>query len=383
MAGSLQISGSVRAFAVAAVVFASGCFYTDPINQRPSVEIEQLSSAQVFRGDHVNLDAAGGDPDGDDVTLDWKGYACSDASPAPDGSRPGCDPMPRFSGTNKLFDFDVPSYRQDGATPVGAMYVTLDAVDAQGATAKPGQQLIIPVGDAPPTVMLAVQQRADNVVGVPLPVFGKLGDLDDGPSVLTAVWTAFSPSGSETLATESSTPVGSDQLQLATTLVPDVAGQWTVQLAATDPSNVTTTQMTMISVGADQPPCLATWTPAAPPMNDTLPISAATLFQVLVVDDDLDPYPGMPSDPVLGTTTFAWSLLPPLGTTRQPIGSATSASVALDPASYQPGDVVQLRVEIFDRDPMHAPLPCADSDPTCSIGANACTQRLTWRVEIQ
>jgi hypothetical protein len=137
----------------------------------------------------------------------------------------------------------------------------------------------------------------------------------------------------------------------------------------------------MVEIGSDQPPCLGTWAPAAPPPGETLPIATATLFQVLVVDDDLDPYPAMPSDPVLGTTTFAWSLLPPGAQARQPIGSASSASVALDPASYQPGDVVELRVEIFDR--AHASLPCADGDPTCSLGANACNQRLTWRVEMQ
>lgn len=383
MAGSLQISGTVRAFAVVAVVLASGCFYTDSINQRPSVEIEQLSSAQVFRGDLVNLDAATNDPDGDDVSLIWHGYVCSDASPAPDGTRPGCDPSPRFGGNEKLFSFDVPGYRQDGTTPVGAMFVTLDAVDSEGATAKPGQELIIPVGDAPPTVTLAAEQRGDNVVGIPVSIFGKIGDPDDGPSVLAVTWTAFSPSGSETLATDGSTPVDGNQLQVSTTLVPDVVGQWTVQLAATDPSDATTMQTLSITIGDDQPPCLGTWTPAVPPPTDTLPISAATLFQVLVVDDDLDPYPAMPGDPMLGTTTFAWSLLPPGGSTRESIGSASTASVALDPASYQPGDVVELRVEIFDRDPMHAPLPCADTDPTCSIGANACNQRLTWRVEIQ
>ena len=102
--------------------------------------------------------------------------------------------------------------------------------------------------------------------------------------------------------------------------------------------------------------------------------------RILVVTDDLDPYPPMPSDPVLGETTFAWSLLPPGATTREPL-SATGAGVALDPASYQLGDIVELRVEIYDRN--HTAIPCDDSDPTCSIGANACTQRLTWRVEMQ
>src|SRR5262249_11865403 len=163
----------------------------------------------------------------------------------------------------------------------------------------------------------------------------------------------FSPTGSESLTTESSTPIGSDQppeqLQLATTLVPDVVGQWTVQAVATDSSGVATPQTLPIEVTTDQPPCLATWQPAAPPTTEPSRLAARPLFGVLFVATDFDPYPPVPNDSVFGTTTFAWSLLPPGASTREPLTSATGASTALDPASYQPGDVVELRVEIFDR----------------------------------
>ncbi len=379
MAGSLQIVADVRVLVAAVVVFASGCFYTDPINQRPSLEIEQLSSSQVFRGDLVNLNAVADDPNGDAVALDWRAYACTDATPAPDGSRPGCDPAAVASGNTPLFSFTAPRNRQDGTTPVGAMYVTLDAIDSGGAAAKPGQELIITVDDAPPTIALSAEPRSAYVVGIPVPIFAKLGDPDDDPAQVLFTWTAFSPSSSEPLTTESATPIDG-MLQLATTLEPDVLGTWTVQAFATDSSNVTTPQSLTLEVTPDEPPCLTTWTPAAAPAGDALPISMATLFQVLIVTDDLDPYPPVPSDPVLGETTFSWSLLPPGATTREPL-SATGAGVALDPASYQLGDVVELRVEIYDRN--HTAIPCADSDPTCSIGANSCIQRLTWTVEMQ
>ncbi len=383
MAGSLQIAGvvrSVRAIAVSVAVMLGGCFYTDPINQRPSVEIEQLSGSQVSRGDLVNLDAITDDPDGNAVSVSWEAYACTDATPQPDGSRPGCDPSSIASGTNQLFSFSTPDYRHDGTTPVGAMYVTLDAVDSLGAVAKPGQQLIITVADAPPTVALTAQPREGYVVNIPLPIFARVGDPDDPAASVAVTWTASSPSGSEPLTTETSQPVGSGELQLGTTLVPDVVGTWNVQVSATDPSGAVTTVGSDFVITPDEPPCLATWTPQAPPTGDALPIDAPTLFQVLVVDDDLDPYPPVPSDPVLGTTTFAWSLLPPGATTRETL-SATGAGVALDPASYQPGDVVELRVQIYDR--TNTPVACDDDDPTCSIGANQCNQRLTWRVEMQ
>ena len=385
MAGSLQIAEVVRVvsvIAISAAVVLGGCFYTDPINQRPSVEIMQLSSSQVFRGDQVNLNAITNDPDNNPVSVSWEAYACTDATPAPDGSRPGCDSSSIASGTNQLFGFMTPDYRHDGITPVGAMYVTLDAVDSLGAAAKPGQELIITVADAPPTIVLTAQPRDGFVVNIPLPLFARVGDPDDGPARVTVTWTASSPSGSESLTTETSQPIGSDgsQLQLGTTLVPNVIGTWNVQASATDPSGVVTTTGSDFVITPDEPPCLETWSPATPPSGDALPIDAPTLFQVLVVDDDLDPYPPVPSDPILGTTTFAWSLLPPGATTRVAL-SATGAGVALDPASYQPGDIVELRVQIYDR--TNTPVTCDDDDPTCSIGANQCIQRLTWNVEMQ
>jgi hypothetical protein len=379
----LQIVRGVRAAFASIVVIAiasAGCFYTDPINQRPSVGIEQLTVSQVFRGQLVNLTGSADDPNGDEVDLQWHGFACSDATAQPDGTRPGCDQAPVASSDTKQFSFDVPDYRQDGVTPVGAMFVTLDGTDSGGAAAKPGQTLVIPVGDAPPTLALAVEPRPSYVEGIPVSIYAKVGDPDDGASNVAVAWTAFSPTGSESLMTDQTEPVGSD-LQLATTLLPDQYGVWTVQAVATDPSGVSTTQSIDVVAAADAPPCLTTWSPIAPPPGESLPISMATLFEVLVVTDDLDPYPAVTGNSYLGTTTFSWSLMPPGGTTHEPI-SATGAGVALDPASYQPGDIVELRVEIHDRDPDHT-ITCDDSDPTCSIGGNSCIQRLTWRVEMQ
>ena len=115
--------------------------------------------------------------------------------------------------------------------------------------------------------------------------------------------------------------------------------------------------------------------------NTTIPISDPTLFQVLVVADDLDPYPSVPNDPILGTTEFHWSIVPP-GGTRQSLGGVTGSGVALDPNSYTPGDLVELRVEIQDRN--HTPVNCPDTDLTCSvISDQSCLQRLTWRVEVR
>ena len=109
-------------------------------------------------------------------------------------------------------------------------------------------------------------------------------------------------------------------------------------------------------------------------------MSEPTLFQVHVVADDLDPYPTI-DDPYLLPTKFTWSLLAP-GSTRQVLTGVSGNSVALDPASFQPGDIVELRVEIYDR--TNDAITCADGVATCSvIGDNNCLQRQTWRVEVR
>jgi hypothetical protein len=134
------------------------------------------------------------------------------------------------------------------------------------------------------------------------------------------------------------------------------------------------------TVGADQPPCLAQWQPIVPPDGATLPIIEPTLFEVPLVSDDLDPYPPVPGEPLFGTTTFAWSILPPGATARQPLVGATGNSVDFDPAAFTPGQIVELRVEIFD--PSHGTVACADGDPVC-LASPGCSQRQTWRVEIR
>ena len=106
------------------------------------------------------------------------------------------------------------------------------------------------------------------------------------------------------------------------------------------------------------------------------------MFQVPLVGDDLDAYPPIQGATQFGTTVFAWSILPPGATVRQTLAGATGNAIALDPAAFTPGDVVELRVEIFDRH--HTALPCDDSAATCSITASpSCLQRQTWRVEVR
>ena len=142
-----------------------------------------------------------------------------------------------------------------------------------------------------------------------------------------------------------------------------------------------TTADVPVQVDADRPPCLAQLAPIVPAPGQTLPLDQETLFQVLVVDDDLDVYP--PSDdPIDGVPTFSWSLLPAGATQWQQLSGATGNRVLLGPENYQLGDLLELRVEVHDRIPRQ--ISCPDNQPTCSLGSDdMCTPRPTWRLEVR
>ena len=163
---------------------------------------------------------------------------------------------------------------------------------------------------------------------------------------------------------------------------PHGVGDWTIHVTATDPLLAQATQDLTVHANADTLPCVAEWAPAATTdPGTTLPLTDPTLFQVMVVTDDLDFYPSVPNDPNHGATEFHWSIVPP-GGSRQTLSSVTGNAVALDPDSYTPGDVVELRVEIEDRN--HRAVSCPDTDLTCSLTPDpSCSQRLTWRVEVR
>lgn len=363
-----------------AATVLTGCFYTDPINQRPSVAIHQAEpGAAISRGDHhVKFNAVSSDPDGDTVALAWRAYACNGTA---------CDPVEFQSGTDTTFDLiQVPLANAAGDT-YDTLEIRLEGHDALGATARPSQTLDIHLGDAAPQIMMRADPRAA-VVNAPIGIYAQVTDIDDpvGSAVhpYAVDWTVMTPPTSQIYELVDRAVPGSDQthLELGKTFTPHAVGTWTIEVTATDPLGLQTVQDLMVPVAADQLPCVGQWAPAATTdPGTTLPLTDPTLFQVLVVTDDLDPYPSVPNDPVLGTTEFHWSIVPP-GGTRQQLTSVTGNAVALDPNSYVPGDLVELRVEIQDRN--HRAVSCPDGDLTCSLSPDpSCNQRLTWRVEIR
>ena len=358
----------------------TGCIYLDPINQRPSITIDPPPSGLAHRGDMVTFMAEYDDPDGGAGSFAWSAFGCADADDARHDV--GCEATPLSSKMEDTATVLVPMTLAGGG-PTQALRVVLEARDDRGAFAQ--TRLVLPVIDAPPTLELSKSARS-YTIGTPIDVFAKYGDADDGPAKVALVWEVFTPNAQPAFTFTDlavpQDPADTDHVTAGKTLVPQGIGEWSVRVTASDPLGQMTVQPIAITVAADQPPCLAEWQPIVPPAGETLPVTEPTLFQVPVVDDDLDVYPPVPGDPVLGTTTFAWSIKPPGAPVHQVLVGATGNSLDFDPSAFTPGDIVELRVEIFDR--AHLTLPCADDLATCSVGAQpSCLQRQTWRVEVR
>jgi hypothetical protein len=216
-----------------------------------------------------------------------------------------------------------------------------------------------------------------------------VGDVDEGPAHLTVTWKVNPPPATGYVAdlvdanpAKITDPSDATHVQYAKLFTANDDGEWTVEVTVTDSIGGQETQTIVINVKDDEAPCLAQLAPIVPPVGVSMPMSSPTLFRALVVRDDLDPYPLIPSDPIFRATTFRWSVKNPGSSTHAVVAGASGNSLGLDPSNYTPGDLVEVRVEIFDR--KATVLPCPDSDATCStISEPTCLQRQTWRVEVR
>lgn len=369
--------------AAAASVLLTGCFYVDPIVPPPHVTI-QVAPPGLLQRDGVVTLAAHLDPNSRPGTYDWQVFACLDF----DQSAHQCDSDAFFSSPasdilplNDSVNFTIPPATQSGGK-TQAIQVQLDARSDRGARAARDDNSDFAVGDAPPVLQLTTRSHS-LAVGAPIDLLVTYSDPDDALDDVALAWTPTAP-GPYTLddLTVPQDPGDMKHRTAGKRLTPGAPGSWDVEVDARDPEGTTTTHHFSLTVVPDRPPCLQQWLPIVPPAGATLPVSAPTVFQVPLVDDDLDAYPPITDAPQFGATTFAWSILPPGAAQRQTLVGATGNAVELDPAAFTPGDVVELRVEIFDR--QHIALPCDDAAATCSIASSdSCIQRQTWRVEIR
>jgi hypothetical protein len=359
-------------------VAVCGCFYVDPIEPRPHVQIE-VEPNKLTRGGAVTLMATFTDTNTDAGKYTWTLYTCA----AFDQSARDCDAVP-FLGptgeTKNMVSFSVPVMTKAGTDKTQSIAARLEARSDRGAVAEQIGNGDFPVADAPPSLSLD-RSAHSYTVGAPIDLVATFGDPDDALGAIKLDWSSTPDAAFVPVPVPGPGPAG--KATAGKRLVPDQPGKWDIQVIASDPIGTPNEQHLTFTVDADHPPCLGQWQPIAPPPGSTLPVTDVTVFQVPLVNDDLDAYPPVTDAPEFGATRFAWSILPPCATERQLLTGATGNRVQFDPAAFHPGDIVELRVEIFDRSHTTA-LPCADSAATCSIdAAPSCLQRQTWRVEVR
>ncbi|HUQ01174.1 MAG TPA: hypothetical protein VM261_01705 [Kofleriaceae bacterium] len=368
MQRSARRLGSVLALALGSAS-ASGCFYGDVINERPSAAIERLGAGIPFRGGTLQFRAVVDDPDRDPTQPTWRFEACNA------GNICAADE----TGSDPLFTVTVPPMVE--GRPTTRVVVTLDVEDIYGATARPAQRLELDVDNNAPTA--AVQKRGREIAGkfppdVPIVISARGMDVDGDSTTL--VWELLPARNSveadrvwQTLPDPIS---GGEERRL----VPDVDGDWKVKITVADDIDTTIYEETIIVV-PDQPPCLGALDPAPPPAGSSIVLDAPRRIGVLVVEDDLDIYPAPPpDDPYLGPAGLRWYVRAP-GTTSYALVDTDVGGLELDPAHYDPGDRLDVRVEIDDR--LGRAVQCAEGVATCSLGQNTCLQRQTWSVEVR
>lgn len=344
--------GTVRL--VLASTLLPGCFFTDPVNQAPRAEIRVVTAGPVRVNDLVELSAdKSDDPDGETPLVAWEAYSCPESGP--------CELI--RTATGFTLSFTVPDHDR--------VAVELTVTDAHGAFHLTTMDLY-PVNRAPVAdVDIRGPENADGgfTVGRALDVYFEATD-DDGDAPLTYAHVLFAPAASVTYGWERIT----DEHYR---LIPDVTGEWTLELTASDGFEDGTSAVTSetFRVDEDQPPCIGATTPAAgagrliverddPPRR----------FAVESVVDDVDPWPIPPgASSELGGARFRWLV------GGQVADGLTLPELWFDASGRVPGEVVPIRVEVSDR--VTRTMPCDDATPICPV--DGCARRVSWEVEVR
>src|SRR3569623_236420 len=102
----------------------TGCFYTDPIKQRPSVSIHHTDAVSRVAMD-VELTAVTIYPDGDSVAVGWRAYACNGTAG---------DAQEFLSGIDTSFRLPLVPFTNAAGTSYDTLEIRLEGRDALGAT---------------------------------------------------------------------------------------------------------------------------------------------------------------------------------------------------------------------------------------------------------
>lgn len=363
-----------------AAALLPACFYSDPINERPSADINQVNPELPFRGDAIDVQPFIIDPNGDPTYTDWAAFACESANVE------RCDPVPYVTGNQYGFSFDAPVLTDRGL-PAVLVHIELDVTDEWGAKASPRQMLDVPLADRDPELeplqpdCYAFEGRCP--VGVPAKISAKATDGDDtGALAFTDEIEVFPPAGiPQTAATVTRIDVGDGDGEATWEITATEPGDWSVRVEVVDPLDNPLDETARhhdtidlpIAFEPDKQPCIGVTEPALPPEGAAVIVDQLRRFSVLEVRDDRDAYP-TERGPIewFGLSHFRWFL------DGQQLG-VDGNFVDIDPALYTPGTLLDLRVEAVDREDQ--PL-CDGSLATCE-DRPGCFQRRSWTLEVR
>jgi hypothetical protein len=350
---------------LAPLILVGGCFYTEEINTRPEAKIEDGADVG-YQGDTVRFSSGSRDPDGDNLTHDWRSLVCPVEN--------ACSPEGVIETSSaEAFSFTIPGKDR--------IIVALTVRDPSGA--EDAAQHVLTVLNRPPAIeRLYVEGQTNGeggyTLGRTLTIRSEVSDGDQ-TDTLSYAWELFRPSDSQpgfdgfTVAAD----------ETSATLLADVVGAWTVKLTVSD-GFVADWKEVPISIDPDTEPCLGPLSP--PAAGDDTPIvverdGGPRTFRVAAVIDDLDPYPFEvgATDPDLGLAELRWLLARP-GGVLEVIPGSDAAEYVLQPEAYAVGDELTLRLEVRDRTPTWP--TCAEVEPTCAT-APGCLQRTSWKVRIR
>ncbi len=337
-----------------------------PINKRPSVQIDGHDA--LHRGDEVTFTATITDSNDklDDLTVQWRvGDTYADARDS--------ESLPCKGKT--LCSYTLPAQTKD------SLWVVVRVIDSDTATNEASREFSI-VNRAPEAVidLSAPAKSAERYPLLTEFVFSAKNskDLDLGDQdFLVYKWKVthhgqeISPAGCE----DASKPD-------VCAFTADDPGDYQVTLTVKDPSQAVSKPMTLdLVVEEDRPPCIRSYSPPVL-QNPTLFAIQNNTFAVIMVEDDVSPFPvdqgATSSAKTIGT--FKWS-------TRKGFADDFSRFLhntnqfAFPQGSVNPGDQVQIRVEYQDGNRSLA--SCDPNATVCSLNHDDCYQWITWTVTFQ
>jgi len=345
--------------------------YTDPINVKPEVTITEFPSASLTRKQSAHFAARAHDPDQDAASLRLTWYLGDGACPT---NLDQAMTMGERQGTSATMDFTPTELG-----PFCAWVVVTDEHGARAFDARPGE-----VDNRPPTAALAVLAPPEAVgkSGVPsVALYSELrlsgaGSADPDGDALTYSWRILLPDNTTAMPDACAAPAPTDLCYVVR-----APGAHRFELRVRDQATTNPAPLVQeVMVRPDAPPCVVRTDPPfdlaslAPDSREPL------VFRVLEVQDDGDPLPapaGRASD-----STFVWYARP--GTSGAFDRYFRSLDQLSIPAvSYQPGDVLQVRVEYRDRI-KDRQLGCGDQDLFCPHAPEApCHQMVGWTVNFR